>query len=177
MSTEKTWWQQEKWWLVNGRKSLVIVEQRSNRISALNFNVSSPINYHNKLNAKCIWGLQRSNKQSEEGNFCNFQSFNNKRGLNQYPLQGKVECLSAFNGNRTHFTPTGGAAHFCVSSYRPEAGKEQKEDGVYYYLSAVSGDEGRAERPQRESHGPKMIIRQWDQFLFGTGTHRHIMVE
>lgn len=73
----------------------------NNRISALNFNVSSPINYHNKLNAKCIWGLQRSNRQSEEGNFCNFQSFNNKRGLNQYPLQGKVECLSAFNGNRT----------------------------------------------------------------------------
>lgn len=74
-------------------------------------------------------------------------------------------------------TPLGGAAPFCVSSYRPEAGKEQKEDGVYYYLSAVSGDERRAERPQRESHGPKMIIRQWDQFLFGTGTRRHVMVE
>lgn len=74
-------------------------------------------------------------------------------------------------------TPLGGAAPFCVSSYRPEAGKEQKEDGVYYYLSAVSGDERRAEHPQRESHGPKMIIRQWDQFLFGTGTRRHVMVE
>lgn len=74
-------------------------------------------------------------------------------------------------------TPLGGAAPFCVSSHRPEAGKEQKEDGVYYYLSAVSGDERRAEHPQRESHGPKMIIRQWDQFLFGTGTRRHVMVE
>lgn len=64
-----------------------------------------------------------------------------------------------------------------MASYRPEAGKEQKVDGVCYYLSAVSGDEGRAERPQRESRGPKMIIRKWDTFLFGTGTRRHILVE
>lgn len=34
----------------------------------------------------------------------------------------------------------GMAAYFCVANYRPGAGEEQKEDGVYYYLSVVSED-------------------------------------
>lgn len=69
---------------------------------------------------------------------------------------------------------------FCVITHRSGAGKEQKEDGVYYYLLTVSGDASSSVNQGKGwavTNRPKMITRQWDQFLYGTGNRRHVMEE
>lgn len=48
--------------------------------------------------------------------------------------------LSALNSSKTQVIPLVVAAPFCVAHHRLELREDQKEAGVYYYLSMVSWD-------------------------------------